>query len=121
MYVVPNGIALLIAPGFSKLKLHPFVWSKPPSIHNFPQGCAIPIRVFFVDPIAPPVAHSAFTDVVVLWKLQSEIDHNNCDGGTRIQRGGENVVVLCPPWKISSADGVLKYKTDNRPGYEVNC
>lgn len=70
--------------------------------------------------IAPPRLDRSRSDRAALRILQTEEDDDDRDGHTRIHSRRQDIVVLCPPTKVSPTDHELEDESDDKPGDVVD-
>ena len=52
--------------------------------------------------------------------MKAEENENDSDGDTRVESGGQDVVVLGPPGESISSDEVCRDESNDRPRNEVH-
>ena len=70
--------------------------------------------------VAPPDLDGVQPNRAVLRVLEDEEDEHRADGDARVERGGQDVVVLRPPREMTATDDVLEDESDDRPGHVVD-
>jgi len=79
------------------------------------QRCTQSIGVVVEYGVTPPHLNGVNSDRSVLGVLKNEEDQNGRNGNTRVHRSGQNVVVLCPPGEVTTADDVLEDESNDTP------
>jgi hypothetical protein len=66
-----------------------------------------------IDSVAPPDLDGVDTDRAILGVLKDEEDEYRRNGNTRVESGGEYVVVLGPPAEVPSSNNVVEDEADD--------
>jgi len=80
------------------------------------ERCSVSVDRVCPSLVPPPCLNGVKADCTIKWVLKAEEDHDCTNRIRRVEAGGKDIIVFCPPGEVAPTDDIIEDEANDHVG-----